>query len=92
MQLASKSYLNDEQNLFARDYIDFDPNEIIDEKGRSRRWVFELTKKPDLHKIPFCCAKYHPEVAHENDLYFVESFGLMEQRLFIDLEVRSRAI
>lgn len=64
---------------------------MLDDKGRTRRWV---VKQPEVvfTSQSFCCAKYNPSTDHENDLYFVKAFAEMEQSLFGELEVHSRAI
>ena len=40
MRMASMQDFNQEEIQVAREFIDINPNDMVDEKGRTRRWIF----------------------------------------------------
>ena len=77
MNLFKDADLEPEDQVAAREYIEYNIDDIIDERGRHRRWVFEQDIIENV-KIPSCCGKYGKKDEHESDLHFVQQFHRME--------------
>lgn len=70
MNMLKDADLNIEEKIAAREFIEFNADDIIDREGRHIRWEFQR-EKFDLDKTPSCCSKYTSKDQHISDLYFV---------------------
>ena len=67
--------------------FEHDPAVEFDARGRLRRWVKEA-QKLDEDRSRACCGS----ADEQHELRFVEKLEAYQNRLYADLEVRSRAL
>ena len=70
MNMLKDADLSIEEQIAAREFIEFNADDIIDREGRHIRWEFQY-EKIDSAKTPSCCMKYTSKDQHISDLYFV---------------------
>ena len=87
MNMLKDADLSIEEQIAARDFIEFNADDIIDREGRHIRWEFQRDKIESA-KTPSCCIKYTKKDQHISDLYFVQQFHRMEQQIYKDIDYR----